>query len=284
MKYIYTLITDEEATNLHCNKNSMHSFLCFIFFCLWQIQCVKWFELLLGESMQWHGTLLAYRLSPWVPLSLQPDPLGRSSLQLFEGQSWSSQYRLGPLQGPPHYVRTKNISAFSLPHLQVYVCNLRHQAILFCGDEPDVKQILFTPDEQRFLTVSHKVIRILKYQKDIEILKYWSCMAQGSTRHSAVHPGRRENSSLWNSGLDFRVPHQEVSSSCSLHGWSLCCWDWAGHKDWERTCTSVPPSKRHLPPPCEPQVSPLQGNNPHSSLHWFQCCTACTACCVNTQI
>ena len=39
------------------------------------------------------------------------------------------------------------------------VWNLRHQAILFCGDEPDVKQILFTPDEQRFLTVSHKVIR-----------------------------------------------------------------------------------------------------------------------------
>ena len=30
-KYIYTLITDKEATNLHCNKNSMHSFLCFIF-------------------------------------------------------------------------------------------------------------------------------------------------------------------------------------------------------------------------------------------------------------
>ena len=102
MKYIYTLITDEEATNLHCNKNNMHSFLCFIFFSLWQIQCVKWFELLLGESMQWHGTLLAYRLSPWVPVGLQPDPLGRSSLQLFEGQSWSSQYRLGPFQGPPH--------------------------------------------------------------------------------------------------------------------------------------------------------------------------------------
>ena len=34
--------------------------------------------------------------------------------------------------------------------------NLRHQAILFSGDEPDVKQILFTPDGQRFLTVSHK--------------------------------------------------------------------------------------------------------------------------------
>ena len=49
--------------------------------------------------------------------------------------------------------------AFFHPHLQVYVWNLRHQAILFCGDEPDVKQILLTPDEQRFLTVSHKVIR-----------------------------------------------------------------------------------------------------------------------------
>ena len=44
----------------------------------------------------------------------------------------------------------------------MYVWNLRHQAILFCGDEPDVKQILFTPDEQRFLTVSHKVIRIFE--------------------------------------------------------------------------------------------------------------------------
>ena len=70
------------------------------------------------------------------------------------------------------YVRTKMFYVFFLPHFQVYVWNLRHQAILFCGDEPDVKQILFTPDEQRFLTVSHKVVRILKHQKDIEILKY----------------------------------------------------------------------------------------------------------------
>ena len=37
----------------------------------------------------------------------------------------------------------------------VYVWNLRHRAILFSGREPDVLQILFSPDEQRFLTSSH---------------------------------------------------------------------------------------------------------------------------------
>lgn len=41
--------------------------------------------------------------------------------------------------------------------MQVYVWNLRHRAILSQSDEPDVRQILFTPDEQRFLTVSCKV-------------------------------------------------------------------------------------------------------------------------------
>ena len=34
--------------------------------------------------------------------------------------------------------------------------NLRHRAILSDSDESDVKQILMTPDQQRFLTVSHK--------------------------------------------------------------------------------------------------------------------------------
>ena len=40
---------------------------------------------------------------------------------------------------------------------QVYVWNFPHRAILSANSEPDVKQILFTSDQRRFLTVCHKV-------------------------------------------------------------------------------------------------------------------------------
>ena len=40
---------------------------------------------------------------------------------------------------------------------QIYVWNFPHRAILSANPEPDVKQILFTSDQRRFLTVSHKV-------------------------------------------------------------------------------------------------------------------------------
>ena len=40
---------------------------------------------------------------------------------------------------------------------QVYVWNFPHRAILSANTEPDVKQIMLTSDQRRFLTVSHKV-------------------------------------------------------------------------------------------------------------------------------
>ena len=38
----------------------------------------------------------------------------------------------------------------------IYVWNLPYRAILSMGDEPDIKQIFFTSEEKKFLTVSHK--------------------------------------------------------------------------------------------------------------------------------
>ena len=38
----------------------------------------------------------------------------------------------------------------------LYIWNFPHRAILSASSEPDVKQILFTSDEKRFLTASHK--------------------------------------------------------------------------------------------------------------------------------